>query len=497
MRDFAIDSGNAFVPVVETTPVAAVEELRHAHYWWFASDACAALLVGLFLADIAVVIGAGIGSCVIWYGTPQLSGEYWIQIVIGCAVFFPMMQIAGMYRFAGLRRHREQLVRVTVLWAVVLLMLMAVIYLGGMAGRYSRAWMMLWASIGWFGLIMVRVLLWQAVTQLRSRSQLITQIVVVGQGAAAWRCAQRLQDEGKGDVKVVGVFAAEEGTASDPRDAHFVGGLGDLARFRTTTRVDEIVVAMPCNEILSNEILGPAAPLGKLSPFATEIKVGLDCSSVSGSGHAPLILMPVHPRPLAGLPTVLKRAIDILGSAALIALTLPLMALIAAVVKLDSPGPALFRQQRYGFNRRPFRLYKFRSMHVEASPDPAVPQARRQDPRVTRVGRLLRRTSLDELPQLFNVLKGEMSLVGPRPHPTPLDDRFAALIDGYVARHRVKPGITGWAQVNGWRGETDTLDKMQRRIEYDLRYIDNWSLLLDLRILCKTLVMALCDRNAY
>jgi len=176
---------------------------------------------------------------------------------------------------------------------------------------------------------------------------------------------------------------------------------------------------------------------------------------------------------------------------------LPLLGLIAALIKLDSPGPVLFRQQRFGFNKQPFTFYKFRSMHAQAGDDPSVPQATRDDPRVTRVGRVLRRTSLDELPQFLKVLKGDMSLVGPRPHSTPLDDRYAALIDGYLARHHVKPGITGWAQVNGLRGETDTLQKMERRVAYDLRYINKWSPLLDLRILCKTLVVFLGQRNAY
>src|SRR5208282_5883058 len=142
-------------------------------------------------------------------------------------------------------------------------------------------------------------------------------------------------------------------------------------------------------------------------------------------------------------------------------------------------------------------LYKFRSMHCEAGGDPSVPQARRHDPRVTRFGRFLRRTSLDELPQLLNVLKGDMSLVGPRPHATLHDEKYAELIEGYSARHHVKPGITGWAQVHGWRGETDTLEKMERRVECDIYYIDHWSMLLDFQILFKTLVVVFGQRNAY
>jgi putative colanic acid biosynthesis UDP-glucose lipid carrier transferase len=157
----------------------------------------------------------------------------------------------------------------------------------------------------------------------------------------------------------------------------------------------------------------------------------------------------------------------------------------------------LFRQDRLGFNNDLIRIYKLRSMHHQLASEHTVAQARRNDPRVTRVGRILRRTSLDELPQLFNVLKGDMSLVGPRPHPVALDKKFAEVIDGYPARLRVKPGITGWAQVNGLRGETDTLDKMQRRVEHDLYYIDNWSLLFDLKILFVTIIVGFMNKNAY
>jgi Undecaprenyl-phosphate glucose phosphotransferase len=202
-------------------------------------------------------------------------------------------------------------------------------------------------------------------------------------------------------------------------------------------------------------------------------------------------------RPLSGWARVAKRAEDIVVSSVALFLLLPLLALVAIVIKLESPGPVLFHQNRFGFNNDLIRIYKLRSMQHQPEPEHAVAQARRNDPRVTRVGRILRRTSIDELPQLFNVLRGDMSLVGPRPHPVALNEEFAELIDGYLARHRVKPGITGWAQVNGLRGETDTLDKMRRRVEHDLYYIDNWSLLFDLKILVATLAVGFMNKNAY
>jgi putative colanic acid biosynthesis UDP-glucose lipid carrier transferase len=172
------------------------------------------------------------------------------------------------------------------------------------------------------------------------------------------------------------------------------------------------------------------------------------------------------------------------------------MGLIALAVKLTSPGPVLFRQRRYGLDGEEIRVLKFRTMTVAEDGDRVV-QATRNDQRITRVGAFLRRTSLDEIPQLLQVLTGQMSIVGPRPHAVAHNEHYRGLIRGYMLRHKVKPGITGWAQVNGWRGQTDTLEKMQRRVEYDLAYIQNWAVGLDLKILMLTFVAVLRRENAY
>jgi exopolysaccharide biosynthesis polyprenyl glycosylphosphotransferase len=198
---------------------------------------------------------------------------------------------------------------------------------------------------------------------------------------------------------------------------------------------------------------------------------------------------------------VVKLAFDkIVGSLALLFLS-PVMLAVAIAIKLDSKGPVFFKQKRHGFNNEPIEVWKFRSMHTDRLEYTAVTQATRNDPRVTRVGRFIRKTSLDELPQLFNVVFfGNLSLVGPRPHViharTP-DAAFEAVVDGYFARHRVKPGITGWAQVNGWRGETDTPEKLQNRIEHDLHYIENWSIFFDIYILAVTPFTLIGAKNAY
>ena len=195
-----------------------------------------------------------------------------------------------------------------------------------------------------------------------------------------------------------------------------------------------------------------------------------------------------------------KRAFDIAGAAALIVLLSPVLLAVAAAVKLSSRGPVFFTQRRWGRGNVPFDVYKFRSMYVEMEDRSGVAHTVKDDPRVTPVGRFIRRTSLDELPQLFNVLLGTLSLVGPRPHALmakAADQLYHDVVDGYFARHRVKPGITGWAQVNGWRGETDTPEKIQKRVEHDLYYIENWSLFLDVYILLRTPLSLLKSENAY
>jgi len=193
----------------------------------------------------------------------------------------------------------------------------------------------------------------------------------------------------------------------------------------------------------------------------------------------------------------LKRAFDIVVSATLLVLLSPLFLVVAAIIKLDTRGPALFKQTRLGFNNEPIQVRKFRSMSCQTDAGERFRQAVRNDPRVTRVGRVLRRTNIDELPQLLNVLMGEMSLVGPRPHAVAHNHMFADQIRRMFRRHNVKPGITGWAQINGLRGETDTFEKMQKRIEYDLYYVDNWSFFFDLKILVRTVTSKQAYINAY
>ena len=207
-------------------------------------------------------------------------------------------------------------------------------------------------------------------------------------------------------------------------------------------------------------------------------------------------VVPLFDTPLNGINMLFKRLEDIIVSLIILTVISPVLLLIACVVKFTSPGPVIFRQIRYGMDGKPIRVWKFRTMKVMENDDKVI-QAKKDDVRVTRVGKFLRSTSLDELPQFFNVLFGQMSVVGPRPHAVAHNEQYRSLIQGYMLRHKVKPGITGLAQINGWRGETDTLEKMEKRIEYDLLYIRGWSVWLDLKIIFLTIFKGFVNKSAY
>lgn len=275
-----------------------------------------------------------------------------------------------------------------------------------------------------------------------------------------------------------------------------LGCLAQTADFVRERKVDLVYIALPMRGDARMEALLDGLRDTTASVYFVPDMHFVDLLQARVDQVGGIPVMGVWETPYYGLNAVLKRASDIVfASLALLTLS-PLMAAIAIGVKLGSPGPVLFKQRRYGFGGEEIRVYKFRTMTV-CEDGPNVPQARRDDDRITPLGRVLRRLSLDELPQFINVLQGRMSVVGPRPHAVAHNEHYRRLISGYMHRHKVKPGITGWAQVNGLRGETDTLDKMRARVEYDLEYLRRWSLRLDLRIVLRTAALVFRDAHAY
>lgn len=321
--------------------------------------------------------------------------------------------------------------------------------------------------------------------------------IVAGMNAQGIELARRLSVDPYSRIRVVGFFDDRQSTRVNPEEQHqLLGKISDLPVYARDHQIDHIYISLPMASqprilTLLDDLRDTTASIYFVPDiFVTDLIQGR-MDSVSG-----LPVVAVCETPFTGFNGIIKRGSDIVLSLLILALISPLLLLIALAVKLTSPGPVIFRQRRYGLDGREIIVYKFRSMTVQDD-GATIQQARKDDARVTPLGRFLRRTSLDEFPQFFNVLQGRMSIVGPRPHAVAHNEMYRKLIKGYMLRHKVKPGITGWAQVNGYRGETETLDKMSGRIEYDLEYLRNWSLRLDLYIIAKTVWVVFMRRGAY
>jgi len=363
-------------------------------------------------------------------------------------------------------------------------------------------WLSTWVGLTALHLVITRGIITLWTRPLERAGRFRKRIAIVGGGKAAEEAIHTLEASPGLDIDIVGLFddRYDDRSPQSIRAHHKLGKISELAQFARQNRIDLVIVAIPLSaEARLLQILKRLWELPvdiRISGQASRLK--LSPRAYTQLGNLPLLS--VFDRPLTGWSSFLKSAMDRSLAAFLIVLLSPLLLLTALAVRLDSKGPILFKQRRYGFNNELIEVYKFRSMHVDRSDADAVRLVSKGDPRVTPVGRIIRKTSLDELPQLFNVLSGQLSLVGPRPHATQAKAQealYEQVVDGYFARHRVKPGITGWAQINGWRGETDTKEKIEQRVLHDLDYIDHWSLGFDLYILLKTPLALLKTQNAY
>jgi Undecaprenyl-phosphate glucose phosphotransferase len=368
---------------------------------------------------------------------------------------------------------------------------------------FSRVWLAGYFGVGLFALIGFRLFLFSIIQMWTRAGRLDRRTVVVGGGDAGESLIHALDAQKSTDLKLIGLFD-DRGEDRSPvvcAGQQKLGSVDDLVEFARKTRVDLVIFSLPISA--ETRIL---QMLKKLWVLPVDIRLSAHSNklkfrprSYSYIGSVPVL--DVFDKPIADWDVVMKILFDKLVGGILLMLAAPIMAAVALAIKLDSRGPVFFRQKRYGFNNELIEVFKFRSMYVEQSDATAAKLVTKDDPRVTKVGRFIRKTSLDELPQLINVVfKGNLSLVGPRPHAlhAKAEDRlYDEAVDGYFARHRVKPGITGWAQINGWRGETDTHEKLQRRVEHDLYYIENWSVLFDLYILLMTPFALLKTENAY
>ncbi|MFO1037227.1 MAG: undecaprenyl-phosphate glucose phosphotransferase [Geminicoccaceae bacterium] len=447
--------------------------------------------------DLLMVVLAGLVATLWRFGAEGLPDLLLAVFAVGvllAAYAFPM---TGLYSFERYASLAYQVPRLLGAWALAVGADLVLFYAVKNAEAVSRLWVGSWFVAGSVLLVLWRIAVKLQVLDAQRAGLLTRNLLVIGHRDLLADCTARLDDGGTAH-RTVATLALDA-----PRSVAGVELLRDAPAFTAFVRergIDHVVLAIPWSEPeLIEDVLRRLRHLPiEVSIYPEALGAGIPVLGVSRIGDAPLVRL--MEKPIDGVQSLAKAVEDRVLALLLLILLSPVMAVVALLVRLDSPGPVLYAQFRHGFNRRPIRVLKFRTMYAAACDAPdalRVAQATRHDPRVTRIGRILRRTSLDELPQLLNVLRGEMSLVGPRPHAVAHDDHYGSLIDGYLSRHRVKPGITGWAQVNGYRGETRTLEQMRRRIELDLHYIENWSVWLDLRILVRTAFVGFVGERAY
>jgi putative colanic acid biosynthesis UDP-glucose lipid carrier transferase len=369
----------------------------------------------------------------------------------------------------------------------------------GFVGQLSAIWHVAWLTASACLVLANHVVARSILARLTAAGRFEQRIAIYGSGNIAQRLSGFLADPRLG-IRLVGVYddrVGERGKAETAGPAP-EGSLIDLVALGRAGQIDRIIIAMPvAADRRTADIARQLEQLPVSLHICTHIESDLvdEHAAQAVSRLGPIGLLDVKSKPLSDWAPLVKSAEDlIVGTLALIVFA-PVMALVALAVKIDDGGPILFRQRRHGLNKRVIHVLKFRTMRVMED-GAAVTQAISGDPRITRIGRFLRMTSLDELPQLFNVIRGEMSLVGPRPHALVHDDHFGEMLERYANRHQVKPGMTGWAQVCGLRGPTETPDKMRARVEHDLVYIQQWSLWFDLKILAMTVVLGFTNRNA-
>ena len=454
--------------------------------------------------DLLIVLACFALVHVLWLGDLDFTSDRVLVLSAAVGLLAAGFSAGGMYRDDVPRALHEEIGRLAIIWALALAGIGLFAFLSKTAEDVSRTWVGSSMLLTLAALALARVARGVFMASRTAADERID-VVVVGAGELGALATERVAGNAWTGMRVVGVFDDRDagvGGRAVPAGGRAVDGrVEDLfdfveARRRAGAPVDQVWIALPLARQATIDDIGVRLQDSSVDVCIVPDAFGLRLLSGAVTRVGELRVVNVSEISLPRRAEVLKRLFDCaVASVAVALLALP-MALIAAAVKLESPGPALFRQRRYGIDGREIEVWKFRSMRVQEN-GAEVRQAVRGDTRVTRVGRFIRRTSLDELPQFLNVLQGHMSIVGPRPHAIVHNESWRRQITGYMLRHKVKPGITGWAQVNGWRGETDTFEKMERRVHFDLEYIRNWSPWLDVKILLLTVARGFGGKHVY
>lgn len=457
-----------------------------------------AMLLFKRLIDLLLVLGCGLAAHAALSGqwrVDQHMRELMLCTLIISSVLF---DVVGLYRSTRGARFSGEIERLALVWSV---MFSSYLFAGWIIAptplTNEAMWAPLTASAAFTSMVVVRLLMSRLLGTLRERGYNRKRIAIAVASELGLQVCERLRSQPGLGFDVVGYIDDRSlDRLTMPEGIPLLGTVDDISDCVQRHDLDQVWMALPFRaEERIRHILG------ELRHSTVDIRLVPDVfqffllnQSLEEIGGIPVHTLTASP--MQGANRLLKAAEDRVLAALILLLISPLMLAVALAVRLSSPGPVIFKQRRHGWNGKTIEVWKFRTMKLHDAPD-GIKLATRGDPRVTAVGAFLRRTSLDELPQFFNVLQGHMSIVGPRPHPIEINEAYMDSVDRYVLRHKVKPGITGWAQVNGLRGALDTADKMERRVQYDLYYIEHWSVWFDLRIVLMTFFKGFMNENAY
>lgn len=461
------------------------------------------VVVGFAQLFEAIALGI-LGFIISWGYVEHVNYGFYVPTILGVILVYNILSNAARcHSLPAYRSLVKQTTRSTAVWTTVVIGLTVLIFALKIQDQISRVWLVSWYVLGTISIVLFRLGLHQLIRHWTNTGRLRRRTVIVGGGSDAETLIDTINSKNESDLDILGLFddridkRSPESVSGYPK----LGNVAELAEFARQTRVDLVMVSMPLSA--EERVL---AMLKQLWVLPVDIRLSAHMSQLkfTASAYSYVAGVPVFDiadRPISDWNLIFKWVFDKFVALFALLLFSPVMAIVAIAIKLESKGPVIFKQKRHGFNNELIEIYKFRSMYIDKTDAGAAKLVTKNDSRVTKVGKFIRKTSLDELPQFLNVLKGQLSIVGPRPHATEAKAQnklYYEAVEGYFARHRVRPGITGWAQIHGWRGETDTVDKIMQRVNHDLYYIENWSVFLDAYILFMTPISLITNReNAF
>lgn len=426
------------------------------------------------------------------------ADRYAIMGILGSFVFVTSAQIVGIYQNWRGRPFFNSIKLILKAWALTWTILIVIAFLYKDANNFSRLAVGLWALITPLALIGYRLLVRVILSKYRMQGKNVRQIAIIGAGKVGQHLASVISSTPWLGYKIVGFYDDNEKLLNTKiNNIPVIGTVEQVYKHAKNGEFDELYICLPLRvESKIKQLLNQLTNTTAVVKYIPDL-FSFDLMHAKWTDLKGIPVISVFDTPINNTTArLLKRSEDLVLSLVILILISPILLIVSLLIKTTSPGPVIFKQKRYGLNGQEIKVYKFRSMTTQDNGS-VVKQATKNDTRITPVGGFLRRTSLDELPQFINVLQGKMSIVGPRPHAVAHNEEYRQLVPKYMQRHLVKPGITGWAQINGWRGETDTLEKMEKRVEYDLHYINNWSLWLDIKIIVLTIFKGFINKNAY